>query len=71
MHVCVTFLPKNQRVQDQAFGRSARKGNKGTWQMVVIKQAVQMLLQKFVSEDTDIIKLRDDKENSLQKRSKE
>ena len=30
LYVCVTFLPKNQRVQDQAFGRSARKGKKGT-----------------------------------------
>jgi hypothetical protein len=30
MHVCLTFWPKNSRVEAQAFGRAARKGDPGT-----------------------------------------
>ena len=30
MHVIITNLSKNIRVQNQAFGRTARKGKKGT-----------------------------------------
>ena len=32
MHVCLTFLPVNTRVQEKAFGR---KGQPGTWQLVL------------------------------------
>jgi preprotein translocase subunit SecA len=35
LHVCVTFLPSNLRVQKQAFGRTARKGKRGTAQLVL------------------------------------
>lgn len=35
LHVLLTYLPHSQRVQEQAEGRTGRKGNRGTTQVVV------------------------------------
>ena len=35
LHVCLTFLPKNERVKLQAIGRAGRKGEPGTCQLVL------------------------------------
>ncbi|CAF1444874.1 unnamed protein product [Adineta steineri] len=35
LHVVLTFMPNNQRVEDQAFGRTARQGKRGTGLMIL------------------------------------
>ncbi len=39
MHVCVTFLPDNLRVEFQNVGRTARQGQNGTAQLVVLDKS--------------------------------
>ena len=34
MHVCLTFIPRNERVEEQAFGRAGRNGEPGTYQII-------------------------------------
>ncbi|XP_053675897.1 uncharacterized protein LOC128726129 [Anopheles nili] len=36
LHVCLTYLPANIRIEDQAFGRSARSGDQGSGQMIIL-----------------------------------
>ncbi|CAF4758355.1 unnamed protein product [Rotaria sp. Silwood2] len=38
LHVCLTYLPNNLRVEDQAFGRTSRQGQRGTSQMILSSQ---------------------------------
>ena len=35
LHVILTFMPKSERIEKQAFGRAARKGEKGSAQYVI------------------------------------
>nr|CAH7769926.1 unnamed protein product [Callosobruchus chinensis] len=61
LQVFVTFLPCNKRVEDQAFGRTARQGNKGTAKLIIKKGEVAKL--GIDTEDLEEIKrMRDSKE---------
>lgn len=37
LHVCLTFLPDNQRIEEQNIGRTSRTGNKGTSQFILLE----------------------------------
>jgi hypothetical protein len=46
LHVCLTFLPANLRVEEQAFGRTSRQGNIGTGQLIINSDYERVKLQK-------------------------
>ena len=40
LHVVLSYLPSNQRIADQAFGRTSRSGNPGTGNYVIVGETV-------------------------------
>jgi len=46
LHICLTFLPSNLRVEEQAIGRASRKGQPGTAQLVLCHMDILATLQE-------------------------
>ena len=60
LHVCLTFLPNNLRVEEQAIGRTSRQGHRGTSQMLLSRN--RTLLQ-LMSSYPDYLATCNDKTN--------
>jgi len=57
LHVCLTFLPTNLRVEEQALGRTSRQGKRGTSQMILEQTStihrLKAFYPQFINENTD------------------
>ena len=51
LHVIITFIPNNSRVEEQNYGRAGRKGEPGTWQLVIDYQ--EMYQKYFIITDLE------------------
>jgi len=50
LHVILTFVPKSERIERQAFGRAARKGERGSAQYVIYINGNNESLDKILEE---------------------
>jgi preprotein translocase subunit SecA len=69
LHVCVTFLPCNLRVEGQAFGRTSRQGNSGTAQLIIRRSEVDEL--GIIDDDPDFARIKQERDRLEKERLKQ
>ena len=50
LHVILTFMPKSERIERQAFGRAARKGEKGSAQFVICTNGKNSTIEEILEQ---------------------
>ncbi|PAV69759.1 hypothetical protein WR25_22867 isoform H [Diploscapter pachys] len=71
LHICLTYLPSNKRVEEQAFGRAARSGDPGSGRIVMIgdgaASGVRMIGIKTERDSQEIKRIAEVKDNYYEK----
>ena len=58
LHVIVSFLPLNQRIEDQNYGRAGRKGQRGSYNLIMLYNEEYGPLDDDMSDESKLIEIK-------------